>query len=120
MAAIGAIFSVVGSIIGALMAPSPPSPPAPPPPPPPPPPPAAPPSPPATPPPPPEPPPPVQPEPIKPVARTDIIAPEQVLNEQQAKLRDLKRKQASQNQVSPTLINEDSSSTVKYKTLLGE
>jgi hypothetical protein len=121
MAAIGAIFSVIGSLVGMMMQPDPPSPPPPPTPPPPPPPPAAPPSPPPTPPPPPAPPPPVQPEPLKPLQTENIIAPEQVMNQQQAKLRDLKRKQAAQTDTSPTLISDEpSSSSIKYKTLLGE
>ena len=115
-----AIFPIIGAVISAVMAPSPPSPPTPPPPPPPPPPPAAPPLPPAAPPPPPTPPAPVAPEPIKMAEREDIIAPEQVMNEQQAKLRDLKRRQAEQSTVSPTSLTETQSNKLGYKKLLGE
>lgn len=122
MAAIGAIFSAIGSIFSMVMAPSAPALPAPPPPPPPPPPPAAPPLPPEVPPPPPPPPPPEAADSMPVPEREAAITPEQVNNERQQRVRDFKRRQAEGLTGSPTSVSDKApaKSKVGYKTLLGE
>ncbi len=114
---IGLIAPILGAVLSAVMAPSPPSAPTPPPTPPPPAPAPPPPAPPVAPPPPPTPPPAPIPEALPLSEDGPGISPEEVADNEAAKLRSIKRRQAAADNTGLTLID---AATVSNKQLTGE